>query len=120
MSVFRVWELAKEAFKIQGGTIHQIGREHLGYDDNRYLLDLFMQNGADCEIKLGDKWVDGTFLSYTAIKRDKEGKAWLAADGFVHGVQEGARCTNLRVGYNIRAKRVETISYDAYKKAGYQ
>lgn len=107
MSVHRVWELAKEKFNIQGGTIHQIAKDYFKLPGTDYLIDLFMQNGCDCKVMIrldGEtRWTIATFLSYDNIYKDKLGNWWLSGSAFIPGFNSGGYLTGLKVGETLKA-----------------
>lgn len=92
----RIWELARPALMIQGGTIHQIAKLLYVRDSS----DLILWPDELCFIKRPDgSWNAAKFVNYDVFHTKPE--MWVECTAQVSAT--GEMVTGLRVGTNLRA-----------------
>lgn len=92
----RIWELAKPALMIQGGTIHQLAKVLYIKD----IADLLLWPDELCFIKRQDgAWIAAKFHDYDVFHTKPE--IWVECSVTMPGT--GEKVTGLRAGSNMRA-----------------
>lgn len=92
----RIWELVKESFGWQGGTIHQVA-EKLGYNHNLEYGKLLHVPGDRIVAKVNKQGTEMclVFKSYDKIVKNKEGQYWCSFSAFAPGFNEGGNMSGL-------------------------